>query len=72
MNNINRYPNDLTGMIINDIKVIEKEDKEKWVDPKNSHWKCKCLVCGETRTIRRNNLLSGHTSSKCRGIKNEE
>lgn len=49
--------NDLSGNIFNNLEVIEFEK----VLNKNSHWKCKCLICGSTTIVSRPNLKSGNT-----------
>jgi hypothetical protein len=50
--------NDLTGKKFNNLLVI---GFEKVVNT-NSHWNCKCLICGSMTVVSRPNLRSGNTT----------
>lgn len=56
--------NDLTGQIFNYLEVIEI-DEEKTKTAHKVFWKCKCLNCGNSISVSRNNLIKGQISCGC-------
>lgn len=50
--------NDLIGKTFNNLEVIGFEK----VSNTNTHWNCKCLICGSITVVSRPNLKSGNTT----------
>lgn len=53
---------DMTGKIFNYIEVLEL-DKEKTLQEHCAYWKCKCLLCGQNKSIKGTYIRTGHTKS---------
>lgn len=56
------YPKNLIGIKFNRLTVIDKAERPKNYKDRHSFWLCEC-ECGNSITISRNRLVTGHTKS---------
>ncbi len=54
-----KHPKDLTGLFFGGLEVIKPAGRDRNYNPM---WECLC-GCGQTKLVRRCNLIGGHTKS---------
>lgn len=50
---------DLTGLVVNNLRVLYRDVDAQNGGGKHSYWVCKCLLCGEKKSIRSSYLRDG-------------
>lgn len=53
------HTKDLSGMMFENMEVIEKDASKITKGGKHVYWICKCTICGKTKSVRSSDLISG-------------
>lgn len=60
---------DITGRTFHSLKVLGYSHTD---DKRKTYWKCECLLCGRTVTVRKDNLIYAYSEMRSCGCDSSE